>query len=101
MRKIVLGWSCVMATVGFVACGTSDTTGALIATDAGSDSPAANTDGGTDDAAPDAAPPGCDATKSPKDDPCVITDGLGVFVAPTGDDAAGQGTMSAPFLTFK
>ena len=44
-------------------------------------------------------PPGCDGTKTPAESACVIDNAAGVFVAPTGDDTAGQGTKSAPFKT--
>ncbi|HXX69401.1 MAG TPA: hypothetical protein VEK07_19605 [Polyangiaceae bacterium] len=45
---------------------------------------------------------GCDATKAPKDDPCVLADAYGVFVAPasSGGDDTGDGTMARPFATF-
>jgi len=39
-------------------------------------------------------------TDDPSGDPCVIADGLGVFVAPTGSDTApGDGTKEHPFQT--
>jgi hypothetical protein len=44
-------------------------------------------------------PPGCDASKSPKVDPCVLRDSLGIFVSPTGDDSA-KGTREHPYKTF-
>lgn len=45
---------------------------------------------------------GCDPTKSPKDEPCVLANAYGVFVAPapTGDDDAGDGTTAHPFATL-
>ncbi|MBX3200316.1 MAG: DUF1565 domain-containing protein [Labilithrix sp.] len=57
-------------------------------------------DGGlaADGDAPDgdlAVPGGCDLTKSPKDSLSCLADSVGVFVAPSGDDA-NNGTKSAP-----
>lgn len=45
------------------------------------------------------AEPYCDPTSSPDEDPCVIHDELGIFVSPSGNDAAGCGTMAAPCAT--
>lgn len=73
---------------------------------------------GTFDSAPEAAV--CDPTKDPKDDPCVLANAYGVFVAPAGgssdagapdDDAAdavapdadadsGDGSMARPFASL-
>jgi len=41
----------------------------------------------------------CDETSAPSEDPCVITDALGVFVSPSGDDA-GDGTRAHPLATM-
>jgi hypothetical protein len=49
-------------------------------------------DAGTDVA----VPPGCDATKLPSQDACVITEASGVFVSPTGS-AVGDGSRANPF----
>jgi hypothetical protein len=38
-------------------------------------------------------------TNSPSSDPCVVTEALGVFVSPSGNDASGKGTQQAPFAT--
>ena len=53
--------------------------------------------GGADaDAGPDVfVPPDCDLAKSPKDSPACVSDGVGVFAAPSGDDAA-PGTKARP-----
>jgi hypothetical protein len=45
----------------------------------------------------------CDPTKSPHDDPCVIDDALGAFVAPAangGSDTTGSGTKASPYATI-
>jgi hypothetical protein len=45
----------------------------------------------------------CDPTKSPHDEPCVVDDAYGVFVAPPangGDDALGDGTKGTPYATI-
>ena len=45
----------------------------------------------------------CWEKKSPHDDPCVIDDAYGVFVAPVangGSDATGNGTRAAPYATL-
>jgi hypothetical protein len=41
----------------------------------------------------------CDPTKSPHDDPCVLSETLGVFVSPSGLDA-NPGTRAAPLRTI-
>ncbi len=67
------------------ACGSGD---AFTGIDGGDDGTA---DGGGSDG-------GCDSSQSPKTNACVISDAMGVFVAPSGSDTA-QGTMSDPFAT--
>jgi hypothetical protein len=55
------------------------------------------------DAHADTGPAPCDTTDTPKDNPCVITDALGVFVAPEasgGNDTTGTGTRSQPYATL-
>jgi hypothetical protein len=58
-------------------------------------------DAAADDAGRDAgaeaevAPSGCDPTKAPHDEACVIDDAFGVFVSPAGSDA-NPGSKSAP-----
>lgn len=47
---------------------------------------------------PDAAPPSCDASKDPKDQPACVVDGFAVFVSPTGDDTM-PGTKAQPVKT--
>lgn len=54
--------------------------------------------------APDAAvPPGCDVTKTPSQDACVVNETLGVFVAPpqADADASSDGTRAHPFRTMQ
>jgi hypothetical protein len=41
-----------------------------------------------------------DAGQSPAENPCLINERYGVFVSPTGSDATGAGTRSAPFRTI-
>ena len=42
----------------------------------------------------------CDRSALPGDDNCVIAEAYGVFVAPTGDDTTGTGSMAAPFASL-
>jgi hypothetical protein len=48
----------------------------------------------------DAAPCNVDAGRSPTDNPCIVSERYGVFVSPSGSDATGAGTRSAPFRTL-
>src|SRR5580692_6116244 len=52
----------------------------------------------------DAGPPGpCNAARTPVENPCVISDAYGVFVAPAasgGSDSTGDGTRTRPFATL-
>jgi hypothetical protein len=43
--------------------------------------------------------PGCDVAKSPSDEPCLVSEKYGVFVAPDGVDTNG-GTKTAPVKTL-
>jgi hypothetical protein len=43
----------------------------------------------------------CDVTKSPSEDPCVIDERVGVFVAPSGNDMSGAGTRESPYKTLE
>lgn len=45
--------------------------------------------------------PGCDGTKSPAEDACVIHETYAVFVSPNGDDLEGDGSRAKPFKTFE
>jgi hypothetical protein len=36
----------------------------------------------------------------PSNDPCVVADGLGIFVSPSGSDTTGDGTKEKPFGTI-
>ncbi len=42
----------------------------------------------------------CDGSKDPSAEPCVISEAYGVFIAPGGSDASGDGTRAAPWRTF-
>ena len=52
----------------------------------------AGRDGGAE---AEVAPSGCDPTKPPHDESCVIDDAFGIFVSPAGSDA-NPGSKSAP-----
>src|SRR5438445_9376962 len=100
MKKLVLGSSVlVLGIVAGNACGGSDSSTDLVNGDAGAGNDAssqgdvAQGDDGSGEGG------NCDAAKSPAQDPCVVSDAMGVFVATTGSDSA-QGTMSAPFKTI-
>jgi hypothetical protein len=72
-------------------------------TDANGEQASPDADSGApgSDARPDAIPDGpvCDPTSSPSVSTCVIDERYGVFVTPTGDDAA-AGTRAAPLRTM-
>lgn len=74
--------------------------------DAGpSDDDAAVVHGGGNDAgdasAPDVAvPPGCDASKLPTDDLCVVNDAEGIFVSASLGATSGDGTQAKPFASL-
>ena len=55
-------------------------------------------DGGND-GPPVVIPPNCDLTKSVKDSPDCVDDGVGVFVSPTGKDGA-TGTKADPLRSI-
>jgi hypothetical protein len=46
-------------------------------------------------------PPGCDKSKLPADDICVINDAQGVFVSSSKGSAAGDGTKAHPMLSLE
>jgi len=52
------------------------------------------------DAPVDAAFCELDASRSPSDNPCLISERFGVFAAPVGSDSTGAGTRAAPFRTI-
>lgn len=54
--------------------------------------------GGTGGAGGDGG--GCDTTKSPSSEACLVADEYGVFVSPSGDDTTNDGTKSKPFKTI-
>jgi hypothetical protein len=93
---------------GQTSSGSCEDTATCAATDSGGDHTAPDADAapeaeGALDAGVDAADAGdgfdghaCDPTKTPAQDPCVISDMYGVFVSPTGRSGA-AGTMSDPF----
>ena len=43
---------------------------------------------------------GCDTTKSPSQETCLIDDQHGIFVSPAGNDSTGDGTKANPYLTL-
>lgn len=43
---------------------------------------------------------GCDTSKSPSEEACLVSDQFGVFVSPTGDDSSGDGSKASPFKTL-
>ncbi|HEX7666653.1 MAG TPA: hypothetical protein VF407_19130, partial [Polyangiaceae bacterium] len=56
------------------------------------------------DAGVTTVPPTCDSTKTPSQDPCVVIEALGVFVAPSASDAGASvadGTRSRPFAKIQ
>ena len=46
------------------------------------------------------APPGCDTTKLPTDDACVVNDAEGVFVSSTLGSPSGNGTKASPLASL-
>lgn len=44
--------------------------------------------------------PGCDGTKTPSEDACVIHETYAVFVSPNGDDLNGDGSRAKPYKTL-
>ena len=78
------------------------TANTFIGGDGGTDNPppvggGAGKDGGSEGGQTDAAvPPGCDATKLPTDDGCVINDAEGIFVSSSKGTAVGDGTLAKP-----
>jgi hypothetical protein len=83
------------------ASGASGRGGASSVSGTGGAGSSASGEGGTELAAGTggAALPPCDGSLSPDSDVCVIADELGVFVAPTGDDATADGTQAHPYAT--
>ncbi len=81
--------------------GSSDAT---VSTDVASvDSGSSGDDAGEGGAAADHAVdsgPTCDPSQTPAMNPCVISDALAFFVAPSGSDALGTGTMESPVATI-
>jgi hypothetical protein len=51
--------------------------------------------------APPPPPPGCNITKLPKEDPCVVDESAGVFVSSSLGSAAGDGTRQKPFASIQ
>jgi hypothetical protein len=69
------------------------------AADAGPGSDVAMANDGVADSAADADAPICNPMTTPSQDPCIVDDRYGVFVAPTGNDA-NAGTRLSPVLTI-
>jgi hypothetical protein len=59
-----------------------------------------NDDGGSEDAARPNPPSGCDSTKLPTDDACVVNDAFGVFVSSSMGAANAKGTREAPLASL-
>lgn len=57
-------------------------------------------DGGSEASNPPPPPPGCDTTKLPTDDVCVVNDSEGVFVSSSLGSATGDGTQAHPLASF-
>ncbi|MGH7284170.1 MAG: hypothetical protein ACRELY_21805 [Polyangiaceae bacterium] len=92
-----------LLSLSIVACGSGTQSDDDDGADPGTVNPGQS--GGGGQAAPDAAvPPGCDATKTPSQDACVVNETLGVFVAPASADAAADspdGTRGHPFTKMQ
>jgi hypothetical protein len=80
---------------------------AFSAGDAGDGNEAGNappTGGGGDDAGVEGStpppPPGCDVSKLPTDDVCVVNDAEGVFVSSSLGTATGDGTQAHPLVSL-
>ncbi len=105
-NRIVLG--CAVAFLSTAGCTAATFVGNDASDDAGQgDSAVHPNSGGNDDAGGDASvtvdaapPPGCDGTKLPSDDTCVVNDADGVFVSSSLGTAAGNGTQAKPFASL-
>ena len=105
-NRIVLG--CAVAFLSTAGCTAATFVGNEAGDDAGQgDSAVHPNSGGSDDAGSDAPvtvdaapPPGCDGTKLPSDDTCVVNDAYGVFVSSSLGTAAGNGTQAKPFASL-
>ncbi|MBX3196911.1 MAG: DUF1565 domain-containing protein [Labilithrix sp.] len=49
---------------------------------------------------PEQLPPGCDGAKDPKDEPCLVSDQVGVFVSAVAGEDARDGTKAVPVRTI-
>lgn len=101
-RYRVIAASSVLASCALVAalvasgCGSTDCTFTATCVGNGTTFPEA---GDASDDAPVVIPATCDLTKSPKDSPDCVTDGVGIFVSAAGK-ADGKGTRSDPLPTI-
>ena len=67
------------------------------------DPPGVGGSGGSSDAGTDSGtppPPGCDVTKLPSEDPCVVVESLGIFVSSSSGTAKGDGSRGKPFASL-
>ncbi len=105
LRTSVLGIFCISA-IAVSAChgDTLDDCGLGVcdAVDAGADGFVGNHDGATVDGGGDASDgaPTCDGTKGPSEDPCVVSESVGIFVDGTKGLDANDGTKAAPKKTL-
>jgi hypothetical protein len=77
----------------FIACGSSP----FVAGSGDGDAAVPTIEGG----APPPPPPGCDITKLPKEDACVLDESAGIFVSASLGNALGDGTRAKPFASIQ
>lgn len=100
MRTLILTSLVGVVLVTAWGCGDSVTDCISSRTCSYSDEGGTTTDGGGADADSGVVvPPGCDLTKDPKDAPACIDNGVGIFVAPTGNDSS-SGSKELPVKTI-
>jgi len=102
--RIGLGLALLLAQAactGSVFNGGSDAGDPGTGDDAGSVHGGGNPDAGTD-ASPEAEPPppGCDTSKLPTEDVCVVNDAEGIFVSSSLGKATGDGTKASPLASL-
>src|SRR5258708_24470993 len=83
-----------LSSLFFIACGSSP----FVANNGdGSDAAVPTIEGG----APPPPPPGCDITKLPKEDACVLDESAGIFVSASLGSALGDGTRAKPLASIQ
>lgn len=98
MRTLILPSLFGVVLVTAWGCGDSVTDCISTRTCSYSEEGGTSTDGGGADSGV-VVPPGCDLTKDPKDAPACVDNGVGVFVAPTGNDSS-SGSKELPVKTI-